>query len=113
VVEVDVGLSGLAVLHHTEQRASLQTQLPTSAVDMAQYPLPATVAQHLVGAISGDALRAAVPVRDAPVQGDEVDPIGDLVEQVLVELLVRDSSAVRRCWALRPGGTFIVLVVEL
>jgi hypothetical protein len=35
---------------------------------------------------------STVPVRDPPVPVDEVDAIGDLVEQVLVELLVHDSS---------------------
>ena len=88
VVQVEVGLSGAAVFHHRRQRAAVQAQLLTSVIDVAQDPLRAAMTQYLVGAVSGDALGAAVPVRDVPVQGDEVDAVGDLVKQVPVEVRV-------------------------
>src|ERR1035437_2018475 len=104
VVHEDVGPAGLSVLHHRQQWTSLQAQLLTTVRDVAQEPFRAAVAQNFVGTVTADALRAAVPVRDAPVHVDEVDAIGDVAEQVLVELLVHGSSAVPRCWVCMPGG---------
>ena len=96
VVQVDQRLTWLAVRHHRRKRATIQTKLATRVIDVTQHPLRASVAQHVLGDKPSDALGTAVPVCDAPVTGDDVHTIGDLIEQVLVELRLhvdlRDQS---------------------
>ena len=74
----------------------MQAELGTGIVDVAQDALRTTVVKDLRSRVAGNVLGAAIPVGDSTVTVDEVHSVGDLVEQVHVEILVHCPPPVPR-----------------
>ncbi|MGQ9549777.1 MAG: hypothetical protein ACUVSY_13575 [Roseiflexus sp.] len=96
VVQEYLGLPGLTVLHGSGKRAHTGAQTPSARIDVAQQVISAKATDHLVGAVSGEALGTTVPVHNPPLTIHKVEPVVHFIQELFVQGVVHGFGSASR-----------------
>jgi hypothetical protein len=87
MVQEDLNLTRITILHAGSQRAVILTQFPAAGINMVEQVVTAGSSDHLPINITGEALRTLVPVGYNTFTVDKIHTIVEVIDDILVKVV--------------------------
>ena len=110
VLKEDIRLPIDPVVEGGRQGTAAEAELAPFGVRMDEEVVAARAAENILGRITRNGLCAAVPIGDPTLCIDEVNAVGQAVQNFLIKVLGGGAPSIVRCWMMvcSTMGAFLI-----